>query len=649
MKLARFLVGASAVSIPAAAATVSPSGSSLFPSEKIQLTEDALADATSRIADSSVAELFSFHNASAGADANRSRSLRHACKVMPGDEDWPSDLAWEVFDLLVGGALIKPAPLAAVCYPDWEEYDADKCASITTDWITSDLHMNDPTSIMLPLYEGRTCMAPGYNYTSSCTQGAYPTYVVNATTVMQIQLAVNFARNQNLRLVVKNTGHDFNGKAAGKGALSIWTHWLKDKEFYDLYVSDNGYVGPAIKVGAGVQVWEANEFAKENGATTVTGEAVTVGVAGFTAGGGHSPLSSMFGMAADQVLSMEVVLANGSFITASATQNPDVFWMLRGGGGSTIGVVTSMTIIAHPQIQTTSVTFNFTINDCPSNESFWAGVSAYFDNFETFVDAGTYGYYYLGASAYMLGTDYEGSTDYYFRMESFVAPNMSLAETKTLLKPWFDVLDELNITYTPWYNHADNYHDVWQAAFPQEYVGTALVKTASRLMPRSILTDDSSRESLFAAHMDAIEKGLFIAGFHVTGTGKAMTPPDNNSVLPAWRDALAHIIVGTQWTSDAGWDTIYDSSLKVTNWMDTMRAIAPDSGSYMSEGDLLEPNQTEAFYGENYGRLYLLKQLYDPTGLFFALTGVGAENWEVQVEDEELPNNWNNNGRLCPV
>lgn len=166
--------------------------------------------------------------------------------------------------------------------------------------------MDNPASIMMPLYEGRTCMAPGYNYTHTCELGGYPAYVVNASTVAQIQLAINFARNLNLRLVVKNTGHDFNGKSSGKGALSIWTHWLKDKAFYPQYKATNGYIGPAIKFGSGVQVWEAYEYAKSLSVSVLGGEAVTVGLGGgYTAGGGHSPLSSMYGMAADQVLAME--------------------------------------------------------------------------------------------------------------------------------------------------------------------------------------------------------------------------------------------------------------------------------------------------------------------------------------------------------
>lgn len=166
--------------------------------------------------------------------------------------------------------------------------------------------MADPTSIMLPLYEGRTCLPPGVGPVDVCTVGGYPSYAVNVSNVAQIQLAVNFARNANLRLVVKNTGHDFNGKASGAGALSLWTHWLKDKTYISSFEAANGYVGPAIKVGAGLQVFEVYEYANSIGVTAMGGEGMTVGMAGgWTAGGGHSPLSSMYGMGADQVLAME--------------------------------------------------------------------------------------------------------------------------------------------------------------------------------------------------------------------------------------------------------------------------------------------------------------------------------------------------------
>jgi hypothetical protein len=89
--------------------------------------------------------------------------------------------------------------------------------------------------------------------------------------VYQIQLAVNFARNLNLRLVIKNTGHDFNAKSTGAGALSIWTHKLKSINYINKY-SDSTYTGPALKLGAGVQAYEVYAAAKQYGVTVVGGE-----------------------------------------------------------------------------------------------------------------------------------------------------------------------------------------------------------------------------------------------------------------------------------------------------------------------------------------------------------------------------------------
>lgn len=103
---------------------------------------------------------------------------------------------------------------------------------------------------------------------TNCTLGGYPSYVVNVSTVAQIQLAVNFARDNSLRLVVKNTGHDYLGKSVGAGALGIWTHRLKGLQYLEDYESKR-YRGAAVKMGAGVQGGELYRKAKEVGFTPV--------------------------------------------------------------------------------------------------------------------------------------------------------------------------------------------------------------------------------------------------------------------------------------------------------------------------------------------------------------------------------------------
>ncbi len=207
---------------------------------------------------------------------------------------------------------------------------------------------NDPTSVMSLLFTGETCMPQNGN-TSQCTLGGYPSYAVRVTSVFQAQLAVNFARNLGLRLVVKNTGHDFLGKSCGAGALSIWTHHPKSIRFLKA-VQTPSYSGPALELGAGVITAELYAAANKHGVTAVGGECEGVGVAGaYTAGGGHSPMASKYGLGSDQVLSVDVVLPNGRFVTASETENTDLFFALRGGGGATYGVVTSLTVKAHPK------------------------------------------------------------------------------------------------------------------------------------------------------------------------------------------------------------------------------------------------------------------------------------------------------------
>lgn len=126
---------------------------------------------------------------------------------------------------------------------------------------------------MYPLFEGNACLPQDAGKEgATCRLGGLPVYSVNATSASQVQLAVNFARTLNLRLVIRNTGHDFLGKSTGAGALNIWTHNLKKMQFIENYKSAGSYKGPAFKIGAGIQVVELYEAANKYGYTAVGGE-----------------------------------------------------------------------------------------------------------------------------------------------------------------------------------------------------------------------------------------------------------------------------------------------------------------------------------------------------------------------------------------
>ena len=239
--------------------------------EKLQLTDKVIAGLKDqKISD---LDLFSFGKPT---PSKIKTGQQPKCKTYPGDELWPTDGIWKLFDFLLGGSLIKTVPEASICYPEWGKYNAQQCASTTLTWNNSTLRGWDPTSIRSILFQGMTCMPP--NYTAAflgnsvkCSVGGFPEYTVNVSTVAQIQLAVNIARELDIRLVIKNTGHDFGAKSTGKGGLSLWTHYLKDWRFYEKYKSDS-YTGPAFRLGAGIQAFEAFELAKAKNVTVVGGE-----------------------------------------------------------------------------------------------------------------------------------------------------------------------------------------------------------------------------------------------------------------------------------------------------------------------------------------------------------------------------------------
>ncbi|KAF6834701.1 FAD binding domain-containing protein [Colletotrichum plurivorum] len=638
--------------IPANETTVAPAAEPIavagmkdtvesFEEELVQLTDAVLANLT-ELQLSSVS-LFQFGDDSSVEGRPIEARAQGRCKTFPGDFLWPHDIIWKLFDVLLGGALVKTVPIAAPCYDSFGVKNPSECAFLTANWGNNSFyHIEHPTSVNAVLFQGQTCMPPtlagGVLGTDTCSVGGYPEYAVVARNVAHIQLAVNFARSLDIRLVIKNTGHDFGAKSTGAGSLSIWTYNLKSTRFIEKYRRD-GYDGPAIKLGAGVQAFEVYEAAHRYGVTVVGGEGQSVGVAGgYIAGGGHSPLSSLYGMAADQVLSLEVVTANGRFVTASPKSHPDLYWALCGGVGSTFGVVTSLTVKAYPKLTISTLTFSFSTGSTVSDEAFWAGVKAYFDGFETYADKGNYGYLRIRNLGPGLG--------YTFSMQPWFGPGLTKTELQEITKPFFDRLSKLGIAVAPVLNQYDDFYSAWKANFPLGPWGSTTIRQGSRLIPRSVWKDESKLNATFGVIQRIVEEGGYIVGFNIQGKGiRAPNPPDN-AVNPAWRGALAHIITAAFWTPSSSEEEIKKASDKLTfDWGQQLRDLTPDSGAYMSESDYIEPDFQQAFFGSKYERLYQIKKRYDPHDIFYATNAVGSENWELQ--GKILGNLPSQNSKLC--
>ncbi len=116
-----------------------------------------------------------------------------------------------------------------------------------------------PAAGLWTYFTNDTCR-PTTNPSDTCTLGYYGPLVITAKTVAHIQAGINFARDNNLRLIIRNTGHDFLGRSVGWGSLVINTHGFQDITVTDHWRSACNYSGPAITVGAGVQAFQALKY-----------------------------------------------------------------------------------------------------------------------------------------------------------------------------------------------------------------------------------------------------------------------------------------------------------------------------------------------------------------------------------------------------
>jgi hypothetical protein len=174
-------------------------------------------------------------------------------------------------------------------------------------------------------------------------------YAVAARDARDISAAVNFAREHDLRLVVKGGGHSYQGTSSAPDSLLIWTRHMNEIATHDAFVPQGcSHVQPpqpAVTLGAGV-IWMRayDAVTTQNGRYVQGGGCATVGTAGLIQSGGFGSFSKHYGLAAAGLLEAEVVTADGNIRIANACTNSDLFWALKGGGGGSFGVVSKVTL-----------------------------------------------------------------------------------------------------------------------------------------------------------------------------------------------------------------------------------------------------------------------------------------------------------------
>ncbi|KAI3541429.1 isoamyl alcohol oxidase [Colletotrichum filicis] len=551
---------------------------------------------------------------------NSASWARPFCTCTDGDSCWPSKLQWQDLNASVGGRLIAPVPPASVCHDP--NYDEAECAAIRKDWVWPEIHESWPGGIQSPYWQNSSC-DPFTPADTPCTLGHSVSYAINVTNAEDVVQGLSFARRHSLRLAIKNTGHDYMGKSAAKGGLALWTSSLRSIEVLDF--ASETYTGPAIRMGAGVRGLEAYTAAANKGLRVVGGFCPTVGVAGgYTQGGGHGPLSSQYGLGADQVLEWEVITPSGEHLVATPLQHSDLYWALSGGGPGTYAVVISLTVRAYPDGYIGGATLAFSTAGV-AKDDFWNFFKSWQDLLPSLTTAG-------GTAGYAVTKDA-------FFIAPITLPGWTKQQVSGLISPLVDRLDELDVQYTLEVTSEPTFLEHYSKHGGPLPRGPYTIHHlfGGRMIPRSNVEENST--ALVGAFRSILEDTNAFLGFVALDVKQApgRKPVADNAVLPAWRDTLITVLAQSTWNFSA---LRADGQRRADEITDVvvprLRELTLGSGTYMNEGDFQLKTWKEDFYGANYPRLQAIKSKYDPEGLLFGPTGVSSDAWSI---DEH--------GRLC--
>ena len=566
-------------------------------------------------------------------------ATRPLSRVRPADPEWPSEASWDRLSQEIRGKLVKVQSPLAECM---EAPSSLSCTHIFKE-LKNPYYLGDEVGLTQSL-----------GWVDAWTSRP-SVYAVAAETTDDVVAAVNFARENNLRLVVKGGGHSYQGTSNAADSLLIWTRRMNAITLHDGFVGAGcaGRHPPqrAVTVEAGAiwgQVYDA--VTTQGGRYVQGGGCITVGVAGLIHGGGFGSFSKAYGMAAASLLEAEIVTADGAVRIANGCTNPDLFWAIKGGGGGSLGVVTRLTLRTH------------------SLPEFFGGVFATIKATSESAYRRLTGKVIEFYSEALLNPHWGEQIT--FRpgnvlVIAMVFQGLSQQQAETIWGPFFEWLadspQDFSLVSAPRILAVPARH-FWDPGSLKKVPGLVLTDDRPGAPEANVFWASNLGEAGQVLHgyqsawisasllqkeqRENLADALFAAAQHWTvslhvnkglagAPAEAIAAAEDTAMNPAVLDAFALIISGAEGPPgypgipghEPDLSTARQHADAIDKAMNEVRKLLPNVGSYVAEGNFFDEAWRESFWGSNYARLLAVKDKYDPDGLFFVHHGVGSERW----------------------